>query len=91
MRYALLLLLLTGCGASNLSAVKPGDGFTPTTPPAIGASVQQAGGVNTQATGINYNSALGAGATLLIGSTLVLNLWLSHSREMKRIAMNGKN
>lgn len=81
-----------GCSARTSSAPVPASSSTTPQPgPAIENSVQQAGGVNTQATGINYASGFGFGASACVGLALTLTLVLSHRREMKRISMNGKH
>lgn len=82
-----------GCSAHN-SSEAPGAALPATTPtprPAIENTTQQAGGINTHATGINYASGFGLGASACVCLALVLTLALSHRREMKRIAMNGKH
>lgn len=89
---ALFVMWVLGCSASNLSAAKPGSGVAPVPTPAIGAEVQQAGGINTQATGFNYNTSLPPGAVIIVCLSMlgfwfqsVLERWTSHRREMARI------
>lgn len=104
---ALLLLLtgcgavwVLGCAASASSdgAMQP---FAPTSQPATivapTATAAQNGAANIQAP-ITYTSEFSFGVmTYLIANDagkvfmMYLVVWLSHRREMKRIAMNGKH
>lgn len=82
-----LLLLLTGCSAAapdvtgDLDTIQSGLANVRAD---VEANAFKIGRVETQVaanvTGLSYTSTLGVGATVLIGSTLVLNLWLSHRR-----------
>lgn len=78
---ACFVMWVLGCAAKNTTTAAP----TAEPAPAVAAAVQQAGAVNTQATGFNYASGFGIGATACVGLSLVLTLLLSHRREMARI------
>lgn len=100
---ACFVMWVFGCSARTSSALVPASSSTTPPPgPAIENAVQQAGGVNTQATGINYYSTMPLGTVLITISIPcfgMLAFWIqavmerigSHRREMKRITMNGKH
>lgn len=95
MLYWILLIALAAWMATSLGCASASKANFSTTQP---VDVEQLSGqivakieptltaaIETNVQGIGYTSYFGVGPSLIVGAALVLTLWLSHRREMKRL------